>query len=302
MRVLITGASGLIGRALKVYLENSGNEIVPLARKAPSNSNNNQPWWNPEAGELHPDHVAGFDAIVHLAGDNIASGRWTPDKKRRIFDSRVTGTSLLCNTLAACGAPPKVLISASAIGYYGHRGDEILDEDAPAGQGFLAETCLAWEGATQPASETGMRVVRLRTGMVLSGAGGALPRLLTPFRLGLGGPIGTGRAWMSWIALTDMTRLIAHCIQDDSLTGPINAVAPHPLSNLDFTRALARTLKRPAVLPVPPLALRLAFGEMAREVLLASTRVLPARLLAAGFSWEHPEIESALQACLRDDG
>ncbi len=300
MRVLITGATGLIGTALTAFCREQGVETVSLVRKPPVAPNSSHIQWDPNKAILNPEHLEGFDAVVHLAGENIAGGRWTQERKRRIFESRVRGTSLLSAALTACAAPPKTFISASAVGYYGDGGDELLDETAPPGRGFLAETCQAWEQAAHPVPDAGIRTVFLRTGMVLSKSGGALERMVPPFRFGLGGPLGLGRRWMSWIALDDMARLIVHCLKNTSLSGPVNVVAPHPVRNVVFARTLGRLLCRPALLPTPPLVLRLAFGEMARELLLSSTRAVPTRLEGAGFVWNHPEIEGALRFCLSE--
>lgn len=299
MRVLISGASGLIGGALGSYFQATGAETVVLARRRPDPDDADRLFWNPEGGILDPAMVDGFDAVIHLAGENIASGRWTVEKKRRIFDSRILGTALLSKALASCATKPKVYICASAVGYYGDRGGEVLSETSEPGKGFLAETCQAWEAAAQPAKDAGIRTVHLRTGMVLSASGGALARLLFPFRLGLGGPLGAGKAWMSWIALDDLVRVVAFCMEENALSGPVNAVAPCPVINREFTRALGKALHRPAIMPVPSLILRIIFGEMAREVLLASAQVMPERLERAGFDWHYPNIESALRFCLR---
>ncbi|HOC70571.1 MAG: Epimerase family protein [Candidatus Hydrogenedentes bacterium ADurb.Bin101] len=298
MRVLITGATGLIGRAINGYLKTKGVETVTLVRKPPVPSDSSHLYWDPDKRVLNPHGLEQFDAVVHLAGENIAAGRWTVERKRRIFDSRIKGTSLLSTALAACATPPKVAISASAVGYYGDCGNAVLEESAGPGRGFLAETCRAWEAAAQPLVDAGVRTIFLRTGMVLSPSGGALERMLLPFRLGVGGPIGLGQRWMSWITLDDLVRLIVYCLEQESLSGPVNAVSPQPVTNLEFAHTLGRLLRRPALLPTPPLALRLAFGEMARELLLSSTRAVPKRLEDAQFDWRRPQIEDALRYCL----
>jgi hypothetical protein len=235
---------------------------------------------------------------VHLAGDNIASGRWTAAKKASIRNSRVQGTTVLCEALAQLVKPPKVLLSASAIGYYGDRGATTLREESPPGTGFLAEVCQAWEAATAPAVQRGIRVVYLRFGMVLSAAGGALAKMLTPFRLGLGGVVGTGKQYMSWIALDDVLGVIPHALSTETLHGPVNVVAPQAVTNQEFTTALGQVLRRPTKLPMPAFAARLLFGEMADALLLASTRVAPVRLLASGYTFHYPELEEALQHLL----
>ena len=236
-----------------------------------------------------------MDAVIHLAGENIAGSRWTNRQKRRIRDSRVEGTRGLSEAVARLSRPPRVLVSASAIGYYGNRGAEPLTEDSLPGEGFLPETCRAWERATAPAREVGVRVVLLRIGIVLSPAGGVLQRLLPPFRLGLGGRLGTGRQFMSWIGLGDLVQVIRRALSDTTLEGPVNAVAPRPVRNEEFTRALGRVLHRPTLLPVPAFAIRLLLGEMGRELLLGGARVLPARLEATGFSFAGADIDSALR-------
>jgi hypothetical protein len=239
-----------------------------------------------------------MDAIVHLAGENIAGGRWTAARKARIRDSRVIGTRTLCETLARLSQPPKVLVSASAIGYYGDRGAEPLWENSTFGTGFLADVCRAWEEATQPAVQKGIRVVLLRLGIVLSPAGGALAKMLLPFKLGLGGVLGRGNQYMSWIALDDVAGAMAHTLVTDTLQGPVNAVAPYPVTNREFTRTLGRILRRPTVFPLPAFAARLVFGEMADALLLASTRVEPKRLLATQYVFRYPELDGALRHLL----
>jgi uncharacterized protein (TIGR01777 family) len=242
--------------------------------------------------------LQGVDAVVHLAGESIAQ-RWTPESKARILQSRTSGTRLLSESFARLTPPPRVFICASAIGYYGNRGDEVLTEQSPPGSGFLAEVCREWEAACEPAVRGGIRVVNLRTGMVLSAAGGVLPRMLFPFRVGLGGKIGSGRQYMSWIALDDLVGVIIHALTCDRLAGPVNAVAPNPVTNLEFTRTSGRVLRRPTFLAVPAWAARLAFGEMADALLLASARVTPARLAASGFVFRYAELESALRHVLK---
>ena len=254
--------------------------------------------WDPAAGQIDAAALEGVDAAVHLAGENIASGRWTSSKKRRILESRVQGTRTLCDGLARLTCPPKALICASAIGYYGSRGDEVLTEESGPGTGFLADVCRAWEAAAEPAEKRGIRVVRLRIGVILSPAGGALAKMLLPFKLGAGGKIGDGKQYMSWIALDDLVVAIHHALVTESLSGPVNGVSPYPVANADFTRTLGRVLARPTLFPMPAFAARLAFGEMAKETLLASTRVDPARLRASGYKFRHPELEGALRHLL----
>jgi len=280
MKIAITGSHGLIGSALVPALEASGHDLVRLHR------------WPYEAAELE-----GADAIVHLAGENI-SGRWTDVRKQRIRESRVLGTRSLAKAIAEMKRPPVVFISASAIGYYGDRGNETMFEEHDRGAGFLAEVCDAWERATHPVLRAHIRTVNLRFGVVLSPAGGALAKMLPPFRLGLGGPIGSGHQYMSWIALEDAVGVIQRALITKTLSGPVNAVSPYPVTNFEFTQALARALDRRARFPMPALIARLVFGEMAKELLLASTRVEPIRLIATGYRFRHPELESALRHML----
>jgi hypothetical protein len=297
MKLLVTGASGLIGSALVPFLTTDGHRVTRLVRSQPR-SGAVEVQWDPEAGVRDLASLEGLDAVVHLAGENIAAGRWTVEKKARIRDSRVKGTKTLCEALAQLSQPPKVLVSASAIGYYGDRGAELLWENSALGTGFLAEVCQAWEEATRPAMEKGIRVVLLRIGVVLSPAGGALAKMLLPFKLGLGGIIGSGKQYMSWIALDDVVGTIDHVLITDTLQGPVNAVAPHPVTNSEFTKTLRRVLRRPTLFPMPAFAARLAFGEMADELLLASTRVEPKRLIATEYRFRYPELEDALRHLL----
>jgi uncharacterized protein (TIGR01777 family) len=296
MNILVTGASGLIGSALVSSLTAIGHGVTRLVR-AQTTFAEPAARWDPRAGTIDANAFGGVDAVVHLAGENIAQ-RWTPARKADIRDSRVKGTQVLCEALARLASPPKVLVSASAIGYYGDRGEEILTETSPPGRGFLAEVCRAWEAATEPAQQHGIRVVSLRFGVVLSSAGGALAKMLPPFRLGLGGVLGSGRQYMSWIALDDVVGAIQQAIVSEALRGPTNAVAPRAITNQEFTKVLGKTVGRPTVLPLPAFAARLMFGEMADELLLASTRVEPAKLLASGYQFRYPELEHALRHLL----
>ena len=294
-RVLVTGASGLIGTALLASFAPQGTEIVRLVRGRASNAG--QISWDPLAPPP-PAAVSGFDAVVHLAGESIV-GRWTEEKKKAIRESRVQGTRNLATALAQSEAKPAVLVCASAVGFYGNRGDELLREESPGGQGFLPEICREWESASQIAAEAGIRTVNIRIGLVLSAKGGALRSMLTPFKLGLGGRIGSGQQWWSWIHVDDIVRGIHHVIRTESLSGPVNLVAPKPLRNADFTKVLASVLGRPAFFPVPEFALRLAFGEMAaRELLLASQRVEPEKLTSSGYTFRFRELRAALENLL----
>lgn len=294
-RILLTGASGTIGTALRRSFETRGSEVFSLTRSVPSTPK--QVRWDPQA-PLSPDLVSGFDAVIHLAGESIV-GRWTPAKKAKILQSRATGTRNLAEALSRTPQKPRAIISASAIGYYGNRGDELLREDSPSGNDFLSEVCRQWEAATQPAAEAGIRTVNLRIGVMLSAEGGALQKMLLPFRLGLGGRMGNGRQWWSWITLDDLVGSVHHAMKTDSLHGPLNVVAPKPVTNAEFTRVLAQVLHRPAVFPMPAFAARLAFGEMADELLLASQRVEPGKLLASGYQFQHSELKPALERLLK---
>jgi uncharacterized protein (TIGR01777 family) len=301
MRVLVTGSSGLVGSALVPFLNSGGHRVTRLVRSKPRAAEA-YALWDPEAGTIDASSLEGLDAVVHLAGESIAAGRWTAARKARILESRVKGTNLLTGTLAGLSQPPKVLVSASAVGFYGDRGDEVLREESPSGSGFLAEVCRQWEAATAPAAQVGIRVVHLRFGMILSAKGGALQRLLLPFRFGLGGRLGSGRQFMSWVALDDIVGAIHHALTTEELQGPVNAVSPTAVRNAEFTRTLGRVLRRPAVFPLPAFAARLAFGQMADELLLASQRVEPARLLASSYQFRFPELEAALKHLLGKAG
>lgn len=300
MRLLVSGAGGLVGSALRAFTEPRRVEWVSLTR-ANSGDGPAAVVWNPAAGDLPLDGISGFDTVIHLAGENIAAGRWSAKQKARIRDSRIEGTSLLVNGLARCARPPAVLICASAIGVYGDRGEEVLDEDSAAGSGFLADVVTDWEAATRPAEEAGIRVVKLRFGVILSPSGGALAKMLLPFRLGLGGPVGSGQQYMSWVTLRDVVEIIHHAISDESLRGPVNVVAPAPVTQGQFARALGRALRRPAIVPLPSPLVRLLLGQMGQELLLASTRVQPTRLLTGGYRFEHDDLNMALQELLTAD-
>ena len=296
MNVLVSGSSGLIGSALVPALSADGHAVRRL-RRAPG-SGADATSWNPDDGTFAEGALDGLDAVVHLAGENIAGGRWTASRKSRIRDSRVEGTRRLCAALAALETPPRVLVAASAIGFYGDRGDALLDESAAPGIGFLPEVSRSWEAAAAPAREAGIRVVHLRIGIVLSPAGGALGQMLLPFKLGVGGVLGSGDQYMSWIALDDLVGIVRHALADESLSGPVNAVAPRAVTNREFTRTLGQVLRRPTILPAPAFALRIALGEMADALLLASTRVDPAALRGGSFEFRHPELDGALRQVL----
>ena len=297
MRILITGSSGLIGSALVAHLTDQGHQIVRLARRAVA-PGEDVAVWDPAAGKLELSALEQTDAVVHLAGENIGASRWTSERKRRIRESRVRSTRLLSESLAQLAVPPSVLVSASAVGFYGSRGDEVLTEESPAGSGFLSDVCKEWEAAAEPARQKGIRVVNLRTGMVLSSKGGALQAMLPPFKAGVGGKLGDGRQFVSWIAIDDLIRAISHIIATESLSGPVNAVSPNPVRNIKMTKALGRVLRRPTILSVPAFALRLALGEMADGLLLSSQRVEPRRLLDTGFTFQFSDFETSLRHLL----
>lgn len=293
MKILLTGSHGLIGSALSPLLTSRGHRVVRLVRGDPGPDPDQIPW-DPAAGRLDGTRLEGTDAVIHLAGESIAAGRWTAARKARIRQSRVESTRLLAETLARLHRKPAVLIAASAVGYYGDRGDEILVEDSAPGSGFLATLCRDWEAAAAPAQQAGIRVVHLRTGIVLSQAGGALARILPIFRAGLGGRLGTGRQFMSWIGLDDEVEAIHHALARDAVRGPVNLVSPQPVTNREFTTTLGRILRRPALLAVPAGLLRVALGELGGEI-LTSVRAYPARLLATGYAFRHTDLESALR-------
>ena len=296
-KIAVTGASGLVGSELVPTLERNGYEVLRLVRRAPRAQGEVR--WDPDGGTIDRAGLQGVSGVIHLAGDNVASGRWTEAKKARIRSSRVQGTALLAGALAELSPKPQVLVSASAIGYYGVRGDEVLDETAAQGSGFLASVCGQWEAAADPAREAGIRVVHPRIGIVLAAEGGALAKMKLPFLFGVGGRIGDGSQYMSWITLEDLVSALVFALQNDSLEGPVNCVSPTPVTNEDFTSALGRALNRPTVLPVPKFALRLGAGaEMADEMLIGGARVVPTALHVHGFRWEHTSIEPALDSLL----
>jgi uncharacterized protein len=296
VRILLTGASGLIGRRVAAELNRAGHELLRLVRRAPAAAG--EFTWDPEAGTIDPEALDRVDGVIHLAGEPIADHRWTRRRKRAIRESRTRGTRLLAGAIAAAPRPPAVLLSASAIGIYGNRGAEPLDETAGVGDDFLASVCRAWEADTAPASAAGVRVVTPRFGIVLDAEDGALARQLPFFRIGLGGRLGGGQQWMSCVAADDVAGALAHLLATPSVSGPVNIVCPEPIRNAEYTRLLGRLLHRPAIAPVPRAALRLLFGEMADVVLLASQRVQPAALTASGYRFRHPTVQDALRAAL----
>jgi uncharacterized protein (TIGR01777 family) len=297
MQILVTGSSGLIGSALIARLQADGHSVTRLVRGAASSPGIAS--WDPVAGRLDAAVLNGVDAVVHLAGEGIGERRWTPKQKRAILESRIRGTELIASAIAGAEHRPSALVSASAIGYYGDRGDEELTEVSTRGDGFLAELCEQWEGATSVAQKAGVRVVTVRSGIVLSTAGGALARMVLPFRLGLGGRIGSGRQYMSWITLDDEIGAIVHALTHDEVRGPTNLTAPNPVTNLEFTQTLGRVLHRPTVVPTPLLPLKLRYGsELVESLLVEGQRVLPTRLLTTGYTFVHPDLETALQSVL----
>ncbi|MGH8897146.1 MAG: TIGR01777 family oxidoreductase [Egibacteraceae bacterium] len=302
MRVAVTGATGLIGSALVESLVSGGHQVVRLVRGAPAESGAHQVAWDPEAGTIDGEGLRDVDAVVHLAGEPIGGGRWTAERKRRIRDSRVRGTRLLAEALAGMDAGPRTLICGSAIGFYGRdRGDEVLTEDSSSGNGFLAGVVREWEAAADPAHAAGLRVAHVRTGVVQSPRGGALRLQLPLFRLGVGGRLGSGRQWVSWITIDDIVGVFTHALVEPGLEGVLNGTAPEPVRNAEYTKVLGRVLGRPAVLPVPRVGPAVLLGkEGAEETALASQRVLPARTEATGYVFRHRDLQTGLRHVLRD--
>ena len=299
MKVLISGSSGLVGSALCQRLEAEPDcEIVRLVRKQSPDTQQTSIVWNPAEGQLEPQAFDGVDVVVHLGGVNIAGKRWSPEVKQKIFNSRFQSTSLLATKLASLEQKPSVFLCASAVGCYGDRGEERLDEASPRGEGFLADVCQAWEQATQPAQDAGIRVVNMRFGMILDRKGGALGQMLTPFKMGVGGRLGSGKQYWSWIALPDVINALQFCLNHSELAGPVNFVAPDEVTNLEFTKTLGKVLSRPTCLPVPAWGVKTAFGEMGQELMLTSARVIPKKLTEAGFQFQYPQLEDAFRSVL----
>jgi len=292
MKILLSGSHGLVGKALLRSLTGDGHDVVRLERGVQ---------WHPDRAATAANQLEGFDAVIHLAGESIASGRWTDEKKRAIRDSRINGTALLSKTLAQLSRPPAIFLSASAIGYYGDRDDELLSESSPPGRDFLAGVCVEWENATRPAAEKGIMTVCTRFGIILDSHGGALAKMLTPFRMGIGGRVGNGKQWMSWIALEDVINGLKFLIADQTINGPVNFVAPNPVTNSEFTKTLGRVLSRPTFLPIPEFGVRLAFGELADALLLSSQRVEPGVLKNKGFVFTWSTLDAALRNILAAD-
>ncbi len=298
MKIIVSGASGLVGARLVPALKSQGHEVIRLVREH-KQTGPGAAIWDPQAGKIDPAALAGCEAAINLAGESIAAGRWNKNRKVAIRNSRIDTTMTISKVFASVEPRPRVLVNASAIGYYGNRGDEWLDETSRSGSGdFLSSVCRDWEAATEPAREAGVRVVMTRFGVILSKDGGALAKMLTPFKLGLGGVIGSGRQYMSWIAIDDVVGSILHSVNHADLSGPVNVVAPQPVANAEFTKTLGCVLSRPTIFPMPAFAAKLAFGQMGEELLLGSQRVRPARLTATGYAFQYPELETALRHVL----
>ena len=295
MRVLVSGATGLIGSALSSELENKGHRVIVLSRSEPSSEKTIR--WDPSRGQLDASRLEGIDAVVHLAGESII-GRWTREKKRRIRESRVQGTLLLAESIAGLSEKPRAMVCASGINYYGDRGNELLREESEPGDAFLSEVVKEWEAAADPAREVSIRVANLRFGVVLSPEGAALGTTLPIFKLGGGGKVGSGRQWWSWVALDDVVGALIHALENDSVEGPVNVVAPNPLTNAEYTKVLGEVLNRPTLVPVPAPAIRAVLGQVADELLLASMRVEPAKLKETGYEFRYPGLEGALRHLL----
>ena len=297
MKILISGASGLIGTNLIPTLIAKGNQVYKLVRRTPGGIDEIQ--WNPEENTIEDDKLEGFDAVIHLAGDNVGSENWSDEKKRKIRESRVNGTRTLVDALKRCIVPPKHFISASATGFYGDRGSEIVNEESAAGKGFLPEVCQEWESEALKAENFGARVVLMRTGIVLAKDGGALAKMLTPFKFAVGGVVGSGKQYMSWIALDDEIKAIHFVLEHENIRGAINLTAPNAVTNAEFTHALGSVINRPTILPIPEFAIKMLFGEMGETLLLEGVRVHPQKLLDAGFKFEYADLESALKHVLQ---
>ena len=297
MKILITGATGLIGRELQKALRAKGHELLLASRKEPKDASYIQ--WNPTEGFAQPEHLEGIEAVVHLAGESISALRWTEEKKKAIRDSRVMGTRNIVDTISELKQRPRVLVAASAIGFYGDRGDEELTETSKAGKTFLADVCREWEAEARRAEDSGVRTVLLRTGIVLSKEGGALGTMLTPFKFGLGGVIGNGKQWMSWVSMDDHIAAIIYSLENENVRGAVNSVSPNPVTNEEFTAVMGEVLYRPTFIPVPEFVVQLAFGEMGEALLLDSIKVVPKRLIDAGFEFKFPDLKKAIENAVK---
>ena len=294
-KIAISGSSGLIGKELESQLKANGHDILRLVRR--KSDKPNDIFWDPTGAESSDEQLEGLDAIIHLAGEPIANGRWTKKLKKKILSSRVDGTKSLVEAISRLKSPPAAFLSASAIGFYGAQcGEEIIDETGSKGGGFLADVCEAWEEASRSKKLEHTRLVNLRIGVVLDKDGGALGKMLLPFKMGVGGTLGSGSQWMSWISLKDVTRAIIYALESNDISGPINLVSPNPVKNKKFTKALGKALKRPTILPAPEFAMKMAFGEMGTETILSDQRIVPNQLLQHGFEFEHPKIDDAFQS------
>ena len=300
MNILITGASGLVGSALSEHLRLLGHHVIGLSRRKNAQGDSGD-YWDPDSGIVDVSSQDSIDAVIHLAGENVASGRWTESKKERIKNSRINGTQTISRYVAQLVNKPKVMISASGVGYYGHGDDILLTEESPMGSQFLSEVCQHWELATEPASDAGVRVVHARLGMVLSARGGAMAKMLPAFRWGVGGVVGSGRQFMSWISLDDLVGIFDWMLKDDTLSGPVNVVSPHAVTNTQFTKALGKVLSRMTVFPMPTFLVKLLFGEMGEELLLTSCRAVPEKMREAGYPFKHPELEQALTYLISEE-
>lgn len=297
-KVLISGASGLLGSAYSDYLSKKGHDVFKLVRREPASDK--ELFWNPMKSELDLKNIEGFDSIINFSGKNIGLGRWTIKNKKVIYESRILSTTLLSESIAKLDNPPESFLSSSAVGYYGDTGSEFINEGAEPGEGFLSDLCVNWEKATMPAVRAGVKVIQLRSGVVLSAEGGALAKMLTPFRLGLGGRLGSGRQYFSWIMIDDHLRALYHLMTSDNIQSPVNVVSPEPVKNSEFTKILAKVLKRPAIFPVPAFVLKTLLGQVADEILLSSSRAIPQLLMGSGFEFKYPALEDALKKCLKD--
>ena len=295
-KILISGASGLLGSAYSDYLSNKGHTVFKLVRREPASEY--ELFWNPMTGELDLKNIEGFDSIINFSGKNIGLGRWTKKSKKVIYDSRIQSTTLLSESIAKLNHPPESFLSSSAVGYYGETGSEFVNEGTEPGKGFLSDLCVKWEKATMPAVRAGVRVIQLRSGVVLSAKGGALAKMLTPFKLGLGGRLGNGRQYLSWIMIDDYVGALYHLMTSENIQSPVNVVSPEPETNREFTKILAKVLNRPAIFPIPAFVLKTLLGQVAEEILLSSTRAIPQLLMGSGFEFKYPALEDALKKCL----